>query len=155
MSFGAKAAGDKAGNVWANDIQHALGDGNPAQAASYVVFLDGATYKARNGKDGTIDFSGANKATVQQATVDALATAGGGTIVLHDMTLDGGVTYGNTILIVKEYQGTHTSYSGGSIEHLSSWDFKVELEGSSYVVRNSNKVPTYRSAYEELAILDV
>lgn len=71
MSFGTKAKGDKGEPAWANLIEDALGDGNPAQSAAYVVFLDGSTYKARNGTDGTIDYSGTNAATVINAAIDA------------------------------------------------------------------------------------
>lgn len=53
-------------------IESALGDGTPAQPASYTVFLDGSTIKARNGDDGTIDFSGTDASVVIQAVIDAL-----------------------------------------------------------------------------------
>jgi hypothetical protein len=77
--------------------------------ADYVIFLQGDIYYAEClVPDGT-DYSGATKATIQQNAVDALAT--GGTIYLKEITLDGAVTYGNTILIIEDYQGIRKIYS--------------------------------------------
>lgn len=42
------------------------------QSASYIIFKDGTTIKAKNGSTGGIDFSGTDAATVIQNTLDAL-----------------------------------------------------------------------------------
>jgi hypothetical protein len=83
MSFGTKSTGDAANPDWANLIEDALGDGNPAQALSFVVFKDGSDFKARNGTDGTIDYSGTVGGTVIQACLDACESAGAGTTFLR------------------------------------------------------------------------
>lgn len=59
-------------------VEAALGDGNPAQGASYVVFYNGdeSECQARNGMNGKIDYHGTNSATVLQAVQDALTSGG-------------------------------------------------------------------------------
>jgi hypothetical protein len=44
--------------------------------ASYIVFTDGTTIKARNGKTGAIDFSGSDASTVIQSAINALTNGG-------------------------------------------------------------------------------
>jgi len=54
-SFGEIASGSKGYSAWALDVEHALGDGNPAQGPQYIIFKDGASsYKARSGLTGKI-----------------------------------------------------------------------------------------------------
>lgn len=79
----------------------------PTHYADYIVFVVGATYYKRN-RQGVVT-TGASKAIVQQAAVDALGS--GGTILLQENELDGGVTYGNNILIVEHYQGEQQIYT--------------------------------------------
>lgn len=84
MSWGI-TDGDDVDQAYMRDlIEGALGDGKPAQAASYVVFLDGSTYKARDGTDGKIDYKGTNFGTVIQSVIDGLTA--GGRISLHQGT---------------------------------------------------------------------
>lgn len=76
MSFGTKSDGDDAPAAWANLIEDALGDGKPAQPATFIIFVDGSDFKARDGVDGKIDYSGTNAATVIQAAIDASPSTG-------------------------------------------------------------------------------
>lgn len=70
--------GDDVNEAYLNDlIEAALGDGNPAQGATYVIFKDDSNIKARNGTTGHIDYSGTDAATVIQAAIDALGSNGG------------------------------------------------------------------------------
>jgi len=46
----------------------------PESEADYIVWVDGATYYAKNGHTGQIDFSGADAATVIQAAINALTS---------------------------------------------------------------------------------
>lgn len=46
----------------------------PQQPASYIVWINSGTYYAKNGNTGTIDYSGANAATVIQNAIDATTT---------------------------------------------------------------------------------
>lgn len=71
-----KSAGDKITHGWRNNIQDALGMGFPVEGPSYIMFIDGANYKVRNGTDGTIDFTGANAGTVFQSATDIMASGG-------------------------------------------------------------------------------
>lgn len=80
MSITAPSSGDKGTAAWGAAVANALGNGNPAQNATYVIFKVGSTYYARHGTDGTIDYSGANAATVIQAAIDALSATYGGKI---------------------------------------------------------------------------
>jgi hypothetical protein len=68
--------GDDATAAQYNALLSALGDGSPAGAASYIMFIDGSNYKVRNGKTGEIDYTGTNAGTVLQSVCDAI-TAGG------------------------------------------------------------------------------
>jgi len=49
----------------------------PEQVASYIIFIDGSTYYAKNGTTGQIDYSGTNFTTITQSVIDALGTDGG------------------------------------------------------------------------------
>jgi len=51
-------------------------DGSLASPASYIVFKDGSTIKARNGKTGQVEFSGTDAATVIQSAIDAMTSGG-------------------------------------------------------------------------------
>lgn len=86
---------------------------------SYTVFMDSGTtyYGKANFPDGT-DYGGtgnaggvdgADKAAVQQACVDALTD--GGTIFLKEHELDATVSFGDTIMIVEDYQGLRKVYN--------------------------------------------
>lgn len=77
--------------------------------ADYTIYLKDGVYYAESLVSGKLDYNGATKATIQQNAVDALTT--GGTIYLKEITLDGTVTYGNTILIIEDYQGARKIYS--------------------------------------------
>lgn len=46
------------------------------KGASYVIFIDGSTIKAVNGRTGAVDYSGTDAATVIQAAIDALSNGG-------------------------------------------------------------------------------
>jgi hypothetical protein len=79
--------------------------------SSYTVYYDTSTskYWARCNTCGGTDYSDPSKAVVQQAAVNALTS--GGIIYLKEMTLDGTVTYGNSILFIEDYQGARKIYS--------------------------------------------
>ncbi len=46
----------------------------PVQEASYIIWVDGSTYYAKNGITGKIDYSGPDAATVIQSSIDNLNT---------------------------------------------------------------------------------
>ena len=86
---------------------------SPEQSANYLVFIDAADsnkIKARNGLTGAIDYSGTDAATVIQAALNALNTAGnGGSVFIRE----------GQYFISK----TLTVYSGLSIEGVRSSGF--------------------------------
>lgn len=51
-----------------------LEEGSLVETASYVVWVDGTTYYAKNGRTGAIDFSGTDASTVIQAAIDAITS---------------------------------------------------------------------------------
>ena len=110
MSFGTKSAGDTITSAWKNLLESALGSGNPAQGASYVVFYDSSDslYKARNGLDGTIDSSNATLLTVVQAANDALTS--GGTIYLKEQRRPNGLTISSDVRLLEYYQNQLRDY---------------------------------------------
>lgn len=75
---------------------------------SYVVYEEGGMYYARNGKTGDIDFSGTDKTVVQTAVINVLSP-NGGVLLLKEVQI-GAVTYGNSVLIIEQYQGKLTYY---------------------------------------------
>lgn len=83
MSHFGVVSGDKGTAAWAQDVEHALGDGKPAQAASYTFFKDGSEYKVRNGLTGEIGYTGTNAVTVAQAILNAM---GSGTLLFKKAT---------------------------------------------------------------------
>jgi len=119
MSFGTKVKGDKGEPAWANLIEGALGDGNPAQSASYVIFKDGSTYKARNGTDGTIDYSGTNAATVINAAIDAAPLCGtvyaqGQTTLIDPITVDAQKSFVFNRIIISDTNDDGIVVDGGA-----------------------------------------
>ena len=78
MSWGEQDDGDVAYASWAQQIEHAVGDGNPAQGNSYVVFYHtgDSEYKARNGLDGTIDYHDSNADVVINNCIRAVSNYG-------------------------------------------------------------------------------
>lgn len=79
--------GDKISVGWGNDIEDAIGDGNPAQYASYAIFKDGSDIKARNGLTGKIDHDDTDWVDLMNTVIDDLYDDGsgdGGLIVLTD-----------------------------------------------------------------------
>jgi len=73
--WGNQEYGVTAQGAWAQQMEHAAGDGNPAQKATYIIFYDPADsrYKTRNGLDGTIDYNSTDPKTTIQETFDAAA----------------------------------------------------------------------------------
>lgn len=57
--------------VGANSGSTIIERGSFVETASYVVFKDGSTYKAKNGTTGAIDYSGTSAVTVMQTAVNA------------------------------------------------------------------------------------
>jgi len=49
----------------------------PEQAASYIIFKSGSTYRAKDGSDGQIDYSGTDGGTVFSSVLTALDGVGG------------------------------------------------------------------------------
>jgi len=78
MSWTLTQNGDNADAALFNKVENALGLGNPAQPAKYIVYFNSDTseYEVRNGLDGTIDFSGSNAATILQAVLDTIDIGG-------------------------------------------------------------------------------
>jgi len=62
---------DPSGKTIRNDLYN-----SPPDAASYIIFKDGDLIKAKNGRTGQVEFSGADAATVIQQAIDALPNGG-------------------------------------------------------------------------------
>jgi len=116
MSWTPKVAGETVASADANLWIAALGGGKPVQPASYTIFLDGTTYKARNGTTGIIDFSGTNAMTVIQAVIDALTD---GSIYIK------GSLSGTTTLTI---DGKRISLFGDSM-YSSKLNFSGNIDG--------------------------
>ncbi len=81
--------------------------------SDYTIYYDeqAQIYRAMCNKCGGSNAdSNPDKATVQQAVVNLVQTAGGGTIYLKAMTLDDTVTFDDTVLIIEDHQGKRTYY---------------------------------------------
>jgi len=109
--FGTKIPNQLIGSDWANELEDAItGDGTLVSLASYLVYKSGTTYYAKPlTAGGTAITPNADATTVIQATVNALTS--GGTIFLKELELPGAVTYGNSIIIIEDYQGRRKIYS--------------------------------------------
>jgi hypothetical protein len=109
--FGTKIPNQLIESDWANELEDAItGDGTLVSLASYLVYKSGTTYYAKPlTAGGTAITPNADATTVIQATVNALTS--GGTIFLKELELPGAVTYGNSIIIIEDYQGRRKIYS--------------------------------------------
>lgn len=76
---------------------------------SYVVYLDGVTYYARNGKTGAIDFSGPSPTGVVQNAINNLTN---GFIVVMDGVAPGALTHKVGVAVVQEIGGSWTFLNG-------------------------------------------
>jgi len=100
MSVTSPSDGDKAPATWGQAVYAQMGDGYPFVGATYVIFKEGSTHYARNGKDGTIDYSGTNAATVIQAVIDSLTTTDNATIIVHSgQDASPGITLDTTLTL--------------------------------------------------------
>jgi len=142
----AKTLGNKATPTWANNIQNALGGGNPAQSAKFVVFYDATSgfFKARNGATGVITYEDADFIDVVNPAL--LGCASGGRVhvnqnctaatfaspikILQDatwLTIEGGTSLVNTGAGdgVQIGDATHTVYYSGLDGMGGSWINRV------------------------------
>jgi len=84
--------------------------------ASYVIFKDGTTIKARNGTTGAIDYSGTDASTVIQSAINALGTSGGKIFIkaaTYSLTSD--LSPVSSLVIEGEGSGTEIVGAGGRI----------------------------------------
>lgn len=102
--------------------------------SDYTIYYDSQAglFRGLCNKCGGEDASAsANKETVQQAVVDLLVTAGGGSMFLKDNTLHAGVlsTLPSNVLVIEDRQGLRTFYRDAKklfeLEDLA--DLVVEL----------------------------
>jgi len=139
-----------------------LGDGKPAQGASYVIFKDGSDYKARNGIDGTIDYNQTNLATVLQAAVDALTDGGtiylgrnvNGADIASKITLDN-----NAVRVVGEhtYLDIKTNGSAFELTNKDCWLVGLYLDAANQVSGNTVSINTsasYRNKIYDCTIIN-
>jgi hypothetical protein len=127
---------------------------------TYTIYYSAPTYFAMD-EDGNIDFSGplSDKAVVQQAVMDAVAAAGGGTVLIKEDTLHGTVTYGDTVLIIEEYQGRRKAYSnkGMILDPRFATDPTTSGWGTGESGRNwystGNQVQKYWNGTEKVTVL--
>lgn len=149
------ADGDSVNSAYLKDlIENALGGGNPAQGASYVIFKSGSTYYARNGTDGTIDYSGTNAATVIQAAIDALSS---GLVFLKgnaSYVCTSALTQKAEIAIVGENRGTtFLDFSSGTSDGITTAaGNKRYLRISDLTIKMNDKVGILWQNVQESAI---
>jgi hypothetical protein len=70
--------------------------------ASYVIFTDGTTIKARNGATGAIDYSGTNASAVIQSAINALTSGGKIFIKAGTYLINSTLYLGNNLVLAGE-----------------------------------------------------
>jgi uncharacterized membrane protein len=75
---------------------------------SYVIEPFNSTFYQSTNASGGVSQS-TNKATLTQSAIDVVTANGGGTIYLKEVMLPA-VTYGSTVRVIVDYQGSHTEY---------------------------------------------
>ncbi len=86
--------------------------------SDYTVYYNSTAvlWEGRANKCGGTDAaSNATLATVMQACITLLSS--GGSIFLKGAVLPAGLTYGSTIIIIVDYNGTRKTYSNGNLIH--------------------------------------
>jgi len=149
-----KIDGSKITPTWMNNIQNALGGGNPAQSAKFVVFYDATSgfFKARNGATGAITYEDADFIDVVNPAL--LGCASGGRVhisqnctgavfatpikILQDatwLTLESGTSLLNTGAGdgIQVGDATHTVYYSGVDGGGGSWINRT-VSGATYGV---------------------
>ncbi|MBI1747833.1 MAG: hypothetical protein HYR55_14795 [Acidobacteria bacterium] len=137
---------------------------------SYLIFKDGATINAQNGVNGTIDFTGADAATVIQSAIAAL-TQGGfifikeGTYLLNSTLLitKGSITLegqgrertiltlpsGSTPTVAISVDGTGTS---GGIYNITLRNFSIDGPNQTGTQQGIKVNTVYRSTIEGMYV---
>ncbi|MBI1748339.1 MAG: hypothetical protein HYR55_17420 [Acidobacteria bacterium] len=138
----------------------------PQSSFSYLIFKDGATINAQNGVNGSIDFTGADAATVIQSAISAL-TQGGfifikeGTYLLNSTLLitKGSITLegqgrertiltlpsGSTPIVAISVDGTGTS---GGIYNITLRNFSIDGPNQTGNQQGIKVNTVYRSTIE-------
>lgn len=88
------------------NIPTVIEPGSMVGDASFIIFVDGVTYYAKNGTTGGIDYSGTNATTVIQDAIDVLPS--GGKIHLKDgiYLLSVGLVFSSSFVFEGEGYGT-------------------------------------------------
>jgi len=102
-------------------------DGLPS-TVSYVVETDGTYYWATR-YDGKILFSGTNKQTTVQSTINALTT--GGTILLREIRKPNNLTHASDVRIIEHYQGEERVYLSSGLA-FSNVATRTDIWGLTY-----------------------
>lgn len=79
-----------------------ISSGSLAGNYSYVVFVDGSTYYARNGLTGRIDYTGTNGTSIITSAINATSQAGGGTVYFQAGTYQANVTMQEHVNLIGE-----------------------------------------------------
>jgi parallel beta-helix repeat protein len=106
------------------------------ELASYIIFIDGTTIKARNGQTGAIEFSGTDASTVIQQAINALGTSGGRVFIkagTYTMKVSSLNTYGEPICISKN-DVTLEGEQGTLLKADASLKYGVGGYDSGYII---------------------
>lgn len=98
--------------AWSNpDLSYptVVTEGSMITEASYIVFLDGSTYYARNGLTGAMDYSDTNK-TLVLYNVESSVDDAGGIIYLKDITFDNLVELSPSVTVIQDLYGKQTYF---------------------------------------------
>jgi hypothetical protein len=143
-------------NSMVDRVNGVTADGVTIQYAySYIVRDNGGFYEAID-QFGNLAFGGSSWATtnlvdgtdlsaVQQACVDALEADAGGTVYIFALQLSSTVTFGSTVTIIENYQGTIT-YFNNNLKIDSKqypYSFIIRSSGGFYEAINAIGTLTY------------
>jgi hypothetical protein len=96
---------------------------------SYIIFTDGTTIKARNGKTGAIDYSGTDASTVIQSAINALGSTGGKIFIKrgsYTLSAPLSVSLGSNDVIIEGESATTT----GFYRNFGGTDFMLNVTGN-------------------------
>jgi len=80
---------------------------------SFMIFREHGVYKARRGDTGEVQFKDPSKSVVIQNAINSLLQ--GGTIFLKEVQLPSGLSIPTNVLIVEDYQGVRSFYTGRDV----------------------------------------
>jgi len=120
MSWTPSVAGDDIDATLLNKYENALGLGDPAQLAKYVVIKDGTNFYVRNGLDGTIDHSGTSAVAAIQAAIDACTANSMELVYVKEGLFDIGTT---------QIDATGVNFIGSGIAT------RIQYSGTSYAIK--------------------